>query len=132
MSKIVKIVQFLSWPVRKLGNYTKSINTFLEAPTAISNTYSKTFTYVSKVTGVTVGATGAAKGSVDAIEALACQDGVCFVVSCIGVGADALHMAASFVPGPNFTAVATVPISASCKVFVWCCKRSKIPWGSCK
>lgn len=127
-----KIIQVVSWPLRKVANYTKAVNAVLEAPNVISETYSKGFTYVSKVAGAGVGGVGFAKGSVDAVEALACQDGVCFVVSCIGVSADALHMAASFVPGPNFTAVATVPVSFGCKVFVWCCKRSTIPWfGNC-
>jgi hypothetical protein len=41
-------------------------------------------------------------------------------------------MAPSFVPGPIFTAVVTVPLSVGCKVFVWCCKRSKLAWGSAK
>jgi len=90
----------------------------------------KTFTYVTKVTGVSVGSAGAAKGTVDMLEAIACQDGICAVVSGIGVCADGLSMAASFIPGPNVTTVITVPVSVGCKVFVYCCKKAKkMPWG---
>lgn len=91
----------------------------------------KTFTYITKVTGATTGAAGAAKGSVDFAEALACQDGVCAAVSALGVAADGLQICASFIPGPNVTSVVTLPISVGCKVFVWCCKKSKLPWGGC-
>ena len=89
----------------------------------------KTYTYVTKITGATTGAAGAAKGTVDFAEAIACQDGICAVVSAVGVAADGLQICASFIPGPNVTAVVTMPISVGCKVFVWCCKRSKLPWG---
>jgi hypothetical protein len=86
---------------------------------------------VSKITGATAGSAGLAKGSVDLAEALACQDGICAFVSGVGCAADSLQIVASFVPGPNVTAVITTPISIGCKVFVWCCKKSKLPWGSC-
>jgi len=86
---------------------------------------------VSKITGATTGAAGLAKGSVDVAEAIACSDGICAVVSGIGCAADSLQIVASFVPGPNITAVLTTPISVGCKVFVWCCKKSKLPWGGC-
>ena len=97
----------------------------------ISDTADKTLTYVTKVTGVSTGAAGAEKGTVDMLEAIACQDGVCAVVSGIGVCADGLSIAASFIPGPNVTTVVTVPISVGCKVFVYCCKKvKKMPWDS--
>jgi len=128
MSNIIKVITYIP---RKIYNYTKAINTMLEAPTNIQNSASKGLTFVSKVTGATTGAAGAAKGTVDALEALACKDGVCFVVSCIGVGADTLGFITTFVPGPNLTSIVTIPISVGCKTFVWCCKRSKLPWGSC-
>lgn len=65
------------------------------------------------------------------LEAVACQDGICAVVSGIGVCADGLSMAASFIPGPNVTTVVTLPVSVGCKVFVYCCKKAKkMPWGS--
>ena len=91
----------------------------------------KALTYITKVTGVTTGAAGAAKGTVDLAEALACRDGICAVVSAVSVCADGLSMAASFIPGPNVTTVITVPISVGSKVFVYCCKKSKVPWGGC-
>ena len=98
---------------------------------AINENADKTFTYVTKVTGATTGAVGAAKGVVDLAEAVACQDGICAFVSAVGVAADGLQICTSFIPGPNITAVVTMPVSAGCKVFVWCCKKSKLPWGGC-
>lgn len=121
--------KIISWPVRKLRNYTRALNTSLEAPNTIKEAYTNGFSYVTKVTGVTAGVAGIGKGTVDALEAYACNDGICFVVSCVGTVADGLHIAASFVPGPNFTAVVTVPVSVGCKVFVAACKSAKaLPW----
>lgn len=128
MSKIFKIVAF---PFVKIYNLTKGVNDVIQAPTVIGIKANKGFTYITKVTGACTGAAGAAKGASDALEALACQDGVCFVVSCIGTCADSLQICASFVPGPNMTALVTAPVSVFCKVFVYCCKKSKLPWGSC-
>jgi len=91
----------------------------------------KTFTYVSKLTGASTGAAGAARGVVDLAEALVCQDGICALVSGAVVAADCLQIFASFIPGPNVTSIVTMPISVGCKVFVWCCKKSKLPWGTC-
>jgi hypothetical protein len=108
----------------------KSINDSTDNLVKISETADKTLTYVTKVTGVSTGAAGAAKGTVDMLEAMACQDGVCAVVSGVGVCADGLSMAASFIPGPNVTTIITVPVSVGCKVFVYCCKKAKkMPWG---
>lgn len=123
-SVLKKIVMFVP---NKVIQINKSINTVLDLPEKAD----KTFTFVTKVTGATTGAAGAAKGGVDFVEAVACQDGVCATVSAIGVAADGLQICASFIPGPNVTAVVTTPISVGCKVFVWCCKRSKLPWGGC-
>lgn len=96
----------------------------------VSETADKTLTYINKVTGLTTGSAGVAKGTVDVIEAVACTDGVCSVVSGVGVCADCLSIATSFVPGPNITSVLTVPVSVGCKVFVYCCKKAKhVPWG---
>ena len=91
----------------------------------------KTFTYVTKLTGATTGAAGAAKGTVDLAEAIACQDGICAFVSAVGVAADGLQVCTSFIPGPNVTAVVTMPVSVGCKVYVGCCKKSKLPWRGC-
>ena len=121
---IKKVVMYVP---NKVMEINENVNKVINLPTAAD----KTFTYVTKVTGATTGAAGAAKGSVDFAEAVACQDGVCAVVSAVGVAADGLQVCASFIPGPNVTAVVTMPISVGCKVFVWCCKKSKLPWGSC-
>lgn len=112
-------------------NILKKIDSSVGSVAKITETTDKTLTYVTKVTGVTAGAAGAAKGTVDFMEAVACQDGICAAVSVIGVCADGLSLATSFIPGPNITSIITVPISVGCKVFVWCCKRSKLPWRSC-
>ena len=97
----------------------------------LPETADKIFPYLTKVTR----AAAAAKGSVDFAEAVACQDGVCPVVSAIGVSADCLQICTSFIPRPNVTSIVTIivtmPISVGCKVFVWCCKRSKLPWEGC-
>jgi hypothetical protein len=108
----------------------KNVNESTDNMVKISETADNTLTYVTKVTGISIGATGAAKGTVDMLEAVACQDGVCAIVSVIGVCADGLSMAASFIPGPNVTTIITVPVSVGCKVFVYCCKKAKrMPWG---
>lgn len=111
----------------KLIAINENVNKIINLPTNAD----KTFTYVTKVTGATTGAAGAAKGTVDLAEAIACQDGICAFVSAVGVAADGLQICTSFIPGPNVTAVVTMPVSVGCKVFVWCCKKSKLPWGGC-
>jgi len=124
-------IKMLKWPFSKIYNITKGVNDGLQSPTKIGNAANSGIEYITKITGATTGAAGAAKGTVDAIEALACQDGICFAVSCVGTAADSLQICASFVPGPNVTALVTTPISIGCKVFVWCCKKSKLPWKGC-
>ena len=47
----------------------------------------KTLTYCTRITGATTGGAGAAKGTVDLAEAIACQDG--------------LQICTSFITGPN-------------------------------
>jgi hypothetical protein len=123
-STVKKIVMFIP---NKLISINKNVDKILEFP----ETTDKLFTYVTKVTGATTGAAGVAKGSVDLAEAIACKDGICAFVSAIGVTADGLQICTSFIPGPNVTALVTMPISLGCKVFVWCCKKSKLPWGNC-
>jgi hypothetical protein len=119
-----KIVLFIP---NKLIAINNNVNKVISLP----ETTGKTFTYITKLTGATAGAAGAAKGSVDFAEAIACQDGLCAVISAVGLAADGLQICTSFIPGPNITAVVTLPISVGCKVFVWCCKKSKLPWGTC-
>ena len=121
---IKKILLFVP---NKLIAINNNINKVINLP----ETADKTFNYVTKVTGATTGAVGVAKGSVDLAEAIACQDGFCAVISAIGVAADGLQICTSFIPGPNVTAMVTLPISVGCKIFVWCCKKSKLPWGTC-
>ena len=121
---IKKVILFIP---NKLIAINNNVNKVIHFPEAAD----KTFTYITKVTGVTTGAAGCAKGTVDFAEAVACNDGVCAVVCAIGVTADGLQICTSFIPGPNVTAVVTMPISVGCKVFVWCCKKSKLPWGNC-
>ena len=121
------IRKFVMFVPNKLIAINENANKIINLPTEAD----KTFTYVTKVTGATTGAAGAAKGTVDLAEAIACQDGICAFVSAVGVAADGLQICTSFIPGPNVTAVVTMPVSVGCKVFVWCCKKSKLPWGSC-
>lgn len=64
----------------------------------------------------------------DAAVAYACDDGVYFVVSCVGCGVDAIQFIASFAPGPNITTVVTLPVSVACKTFVMVCKNQTLPW----
>lgn len=55
---------------KKLIALNNSVNKIINLPEAAD----KTFTYVTKVTGATTGVAGAAKGSIDLAEAIACQD----------------------------------------------------------
>jgi hypothetical protein len=119
-----KVIMFVP---NKLIAINSNVNKVINLP----ETVDKTFTYITKVTGVTAGAAGVGKGSVDLAEAIACQDGVCAVISAIGLAADGLQICTSFIPGPNVTVIITLPVSLGCKVFVWCCKKSKLPWGTC-
>ena len=121
---IKKVITFIP---DKLIAINKNVDRIINLP----ETADKTFTYVTKVTGAVTGAAGVDKGSVDLAEALACQDGICAVVSAVGVAADGLQICTSFIPGPNVTVIVTMPVSVGCKVFVWCCKKYKLPWGSC-
>lgn len=119
-----KVIMFIP---NKLVTINNNVDKIINLP----NRADKTFTYITKVTGATTGAAGAAKGSADLIEAIACQDGICAFISAVGVAADGLQICTSFIPGPNVTTIVTMPISIGCKVFVWCCKKSKLPWGNC-
>ena len=94
----------------------KKINDSTDNMVKISETADKTLIYVTKVTEVSTGAAGAAKGTVDMLEAVACQDGVC---------ANGLSVATSFILKPNVTTVVTIPVSVGCKVFVFCYKKAK-------
>lgn len=54
----------------------------------------------------------------DFLEAVACQDGICAFVSGVGLVADGLQICTPFIPGPNVTAIVTMPVSVGCKVFI--------------
>ena len=125
MNKFVKVVTFVP---RKIWNYTKSLNNILEAPIAIEAKWTAFEEWCTKIFGTTSAGVLFGKGASDAAIAYACDDGVCFVVSCVGCGADVLQFLASFVPGPNITAIVTLPVSAACKTFVWACKNQTLPW----
>jgi hypothetical protein len=86
---------------------------------------------VTNYYGGVTGGLGFGKGAVDTLEAVMCQDGICAAVSVIGCVADGVQMIGAIVPGPNVTMVITAPISWGCKSFVWCCKKSKLPWRMC-
>ena len=125
------VISVLKRAIMFIPNKLVAINNSVNKIVALPEKADKAFTLITKVTGATTGAAGAAKGAVDIAEAIACQDGVCAVVSAIGVVADGLQICTSFIPGPNVTTVVTMPISVGSKVFVWCCKRSKLVWGGC-
>lgn len=124
-NKIIGVVTFIP---RKLYNYTEAINVALQAPLAIKDKMTASEIFYTRLIGTTSSSVLFAKGAKDAATALVCQDGVCFVISCIGCAADSLGFVANFVPGPNVTQIVTVSISAGCKTFVWCCKGELLPW----
>ena len=101
----------------------KNINDATGNMIKISPTADKTLTtltYVTKFIGISIGTAGVTKGTVDMLKGVAYKDRICAVVSGIGVCADGLSMAVSFIPDPNLTTVVTVPVSVGCKVFVYC------------
>ena len=109
----------------------KNLNDPTDNVVKISDTAGKTPIYVTKVTGITVGTFGVIKRTLDTLEAIACQDGVCAIVNGVGVCADTISIATSFIPGPNITTLITILLSVGCKVFVyWSKKAKKIPWGA--
>ena len=125
MNKLFQVVTFVP---RKAWSITKNVNKVLEAPVAIEGKWTAFEQWVTKMFGSTSSGILFGKGASDAAVAYACDDGVCFVVSCVGCGFDALQFLASFTPGPNITTVVTLPISAACKTFVFACKNQTLPW----
>lgn len=91
----------------------------------------KIFGYISKIICATRDAVVVTKGSVDLVEAIACQDGICAVVSAVCVAADGLQICTAFMRGPNVTAIVKMLVYMGCKWLVCCCKRSKLSWGGC-
>ena len=117
-------IRILKWPFSKVYTLVKDTNNGLLSATKISDGAKDRMEYITKLAGASTGAAGIGKGTADAMEALFCQDGICFVVSCVGTAADSVQICASFVGGPNVTTLVTTPISIGCKTFVWCCKNS--------
>lgn len=109
----------------------KNINNTAITIVGVGDKLDQTQKMVTNYYGAVTGGVGLGKGVVDTAEALVCNDGLCAAVSGVGCLADGLQILASFLPGPNITMIITSPISLGCKTFVWCCKRSKLPWGSC-
>ena len=67
------MVIFWSFPGwTRVVQTVKNVNDSTDNMVKISETADKTLTYVTKVTGISTGAAGAAKGSVDMLEAMAC------------------------------------------------------------
>ena len=129
MNRLINIVTFVP---RKVYKYTKSLNTAFGTPLVVSKKLSEFETYITKLFGGTTGACGFGKRVTDIAEVYACQDGVCFVVSCIGVGADCLQIIAWWVPGLNTTNLVTMPVSWGYKTFIWSLKKKTFPWkGNC-
>ena len=83
---MIILVSFLGWA--RLVQMVKNVNDSTDNMVKISETADKTLIYVTKVTGVS---TGAAKGTVDMLKAIACQDRVCAAVSGIGVCGRFIH-----------------------------------------
>ena len=73
---------------------------------------------MTKITGIRTVIAG--KGTINMLEVIACQNRICNSIISIGVYADDLSMAASFIFDPNVTTVIKVPVSVGYKVFVYC------------
>ena len=70
VSVLKKIIMFVP-------NKVIAINQSVEKAISLPDKVDKTFTYVTKVTGAITGSAGLGKGSVDLVEAIACNDGIC-------------------------------------------------------
>jgi hypothetical protein len=111
--------------------FISNINKTATTITGLGEKFTETQEIVTKVGGSVSGAAMLGKGSADFLEAVACQDGICATISAVGCVADSLQILTSFVAGPNITIMITAPVSTFCKTFVWCCKKSKVPWLGC-
>ena len=120
---------FKTYIIQPLVSGLKALNQTCSNATGVTEAANKGYVHLTKVTGASVGSAGLAKGAVDLVEAVICQDGVCAVISAVGCVADSITIATNFVPGANVSTVVTVPVSLFCKVFVYCCKRAQLPWG---
>lgn len=136
MSVLKNILLYLPKKLIKL-NFLLKINSAVDKADKVDKVLDlpekaeKGYVLGTKVLGAGTGAAQAVKGSSDLAEAIVCQDGICAVISGIGLAADCVQICTSFLPGPNVTIAITVPVSCFCKTFVWACKRSKLPFGGC-
>lgn len=127
-----KIFQVATYIPKKVWTYTKLLNTALKAPFGISEKFFSLEAYFTKLFGATTESCEFGKGAASAAKVLACQNGVYFVVSCIGCSADGLQILACWLPDPNITTVVTMFLSWGCQTFVWACKNKTLPWkGGC-
>lgn len=112
-----------------IGHIFVSLNQTVANMAGLSTNMNRASTVATKVGGGAAGTLMLVKGSVDVYEAVVCQDSVCAIISDVGCFADILQFCTSFIPGAaNVTVVLTFSVSTGCKVFLECCKRSKIPW----
>jgi hypothetical protein len=117
-------------------NYVKStlynVNNITANFAGVSQNTKQAGELASRTATSVTGGMSLMKGGTDAAKALLCNDGPCFVISCIGCVADGLQIIGSYAPGPNVTVVVTMPVSWSCKTLVWLCRRDgTLPWGKC-
>lgn len=116
------IVKICKYPVSKLTKLNKAVEVVLALPERVDNF----FTYSTKIGGAIIGGGNFGKGCYDIRESLYRCDYLCASVSSVGAAADLIQTCTSFLPGANYTAAITLPISCSCKIFVYCCKSSEI------
>lgn len=126
---IIKVVRKIIWfvPV-KVDKLNNAIEKALNIPEKVESSY----IYMTKLFGAMIGTVGVARGMVDTLEAIACQDHICATISVVGVVADSIQIIRTWCPGANVTTLICMPISSGCKAFVYFCKMSKLPWRSCK
>ena len=86
----------------------------------------KIITYVTKVNCVSTGIAGTAKVTVNKLQAVTFQDGVCEIISNIGIYTDGFSIVTSFIPVPNVTTIVTVPVWFGYNIFVYCYKKDAV------
>jgi len=131
MSAFGTVYKVITFVPRKVFNYTSSLNKLLKAPLVITEKMSAFEIWCTRMFGTCTAGPLFGLGAADAVEAYACDDGICFLISCIGCGFDVIGFLTNFVPGPNITQIITLPGSAGCKVFVHACKNRTLPWKGC-
>jgi hypothetical protein len=108
------------------GEALGSINSYFKAGAGLANESTTAIQYFSKLTGTSIGTSGAALELYNAGEALVCKDSLCFGLSCIGLTADVITAATSFLTGVNATSTFIIPVSLFCNVLVYNCKHGNL------